>query len=221
MGCRGHAPLSPINPGKSRGFNKGRFMERQNPAAPWNNRVGSRGSLPGKPRRSPLRSFPRYSRPKIMEMAPAVPSATEFQALKTTKGSDSQRKRLSQIFILVFGPLVSPAVFSHIPGVQEGREADPSRSKDSRLRGQGWGGTRDIPRSQENREILRLPELIPSPDSVGNRDLGGGSGIEGGHGPGSAPSAALGDGVFLGIPTSGKSNLIRNSLWKCSLPKSH
>lgn len=131
-----------------------------------------------------------------MEMAPAVPSATEFQALKTTKGSDSQRKRLSQIFILVFGPLVSPAVFSHIPGVQGGREANPSRSKDSWLRGQGWGGTRDIPRSQENREILRLPELVPSPDSVGNRDLGGGSGIEGGHGPGSAPSAALGDGFF-------------------------
>lgn len=139
MGCWGHAPLSPINPGKSRGFNKGRFMERQNPAAPWNNRVGSRGSLPGKPRRSPLRSFPRYSRPKIMEMAPAVPSATQFQALKTTKGSDSQRKRLSQIFILVFGPFVSPAVFSHIPGVQGGREARSKQIQGFVAEGTGMG----------------------------------------------------------------------------------
>lgn len=203
MGCWGHAPLSQINPGKSLDFNKGRFMERQNPAAPWNNRapcLGISGSLPRKSQRSPLCSFPCYSHPKIMEMVLVVPSSAEFQAPKKQREDIPKEKVFPKSLFPFFG--LFPSCFLAHPG-SSGRAG--RRSRDSRLRGRGWV-TPGTFQGVRKTGISSASRAHAEPRLAGNWDLGGGSGKEGGHGSGSAPSAPLGD-VFLGIRTPGMSKL--------------
>lgn len=148
-----------------------------------------------------------------METVPVVLRATEFPAPKN-KREEIPKGKLFPKFLFSFWGFSSSCFLPH-PG-SSGREGRKSRGGDR----DGWcEGHSKVSRKPGD---PRLPELIPSPDSEGNWDLGGGNGIDGDHGDhgsGSAPSAALGD--FLGIPTSGMSKFIHNSLWKCSLPKRH
>lgn len=164
-------------------------MERQNPAAPWSNRV----PLPWDREESPEKKPPAFTTFLLSVSFPSKKSWKRCLSCSEPRNSrllKNKGKRFPKesSFPNIYSHFWAflPAAFSHIPGVQ-----------DMHGRGQGWvaqGAFQDGKPGDP-----RLPELIPSPDSVGNWDLGGGKGIEGGHGSGSAPSVGWGD-VFFGNP---------------------
>lgn len=125
-----------------------------------------------------------------METVPVVLRAMEFQVPKNKAKRFS--KENSPKYLSSFLGLSSSCFLPH----PESSGRAGRRSRDSWLRGQGWvvrvafQGLRKTGRSPASRAHpeLRLP--------VGNWDLEGGSGMQGGHESGSALSASLGDVLF-------------------------